>query len=42
MQAMVVQNRKKLHSLQVHKRLFKMIQIDMAVTFKNIIMLIFE
>jgi hypothetical protein len=31
-----------LHSLQVHTRFFKMIQMDMVVIFKNIIILICE
>jgi hypothetical protein len=42
MQATMVQYQQKLHSLQVHTRFFKMIQMDMVVTFKNIIILIFE
>jgi hypothetical protein len=42
MQVIVAQYWKKLHSLQVHTRFFKMIQIDMVVTLKNIIILIFE
>jgi len=31
-----------LHSLQIHIRFFKMIQMYMIVTLKNIIILIFE
>jgi hypothetical protein len=34
MQATVAQYQQKLHSLQVHRRFFKMIQMDMVVTFK--------
>jgi hypothetical protein len=37
MQATVVQYRQKLHSLQVHTRFFKMNQMNMVVTFKNIL-----
>jgi hypothetical protein len=40
--AMVVQYHLKLHSLQVHTRFFKMIQMDMVVILKHIIILIFE
>jgi hypothetical protein len=39
---MVVQYRRKLHFLQVHITIFKMIQMDMVVTLKNVIILIFE
>jgi hypothetical protein len=42
MQAAVAQYWQKLHFLQVHTRFFKMIQIDMVVTLKNVIILIFE
>jgi hypothetical protein len=42
MQITVVQYREKLHSLQVHTRFFKMIQMNMVVTEKNIIILISE
>jgi len=42
MQAIVVQYRQKLHSLQIHARFFKMIQMDMVVTLKKIIIIIFE
>jgi len=34
MQATVAQYQQKLHSLQVHTRFFKMIQMDMVLTFK--------
>jgi hypothetical protein len=42
MQAMMAQYQQKLHSLQVHTRFFKMIQMNMVVTLKIIIILIFE
>jgi hypothetical protein len=42
MQATVVQYRQKLHFLQVHTKLLKIIQMDMVVTFLNVIILIFE
>jgi hypothetical protein len=42
MQAMVAQYPQKLHSLQVHIKFFKMIEMDMVVTLKNIIILIFK
>jgi len=42
MQATMAQYWQKLHSLQVHTRLFKIIKVDMVVIFKNVIILIFE
>jgi hypothetical protein len=42
MQVTMVQYQQKLHSLQVHTRFFKMIQMDMVVTLNNIIILTFE
>jgi len=42
MQIMMAQYQQKLHSLQVHTKLFKMIQMDMVVIFKNIIIPNFE
>jgi len=42
LQAIMVEYWQKLHSLQVHARFFKMIQMDMVVTLKNIFILIFE
>jgi len=42
MQAMVAQYWQKLHFLQVHTRFFEMIQMDMVVTLKNVIILVFE
>jgi len=42
MQATVGQHWQKLHSLQVHTRFFKMIQMDIVVSLKNVIILIFE
>jgi len=38
----VAQYRQKLHSLYVHTRFLKMIQMNMVVTLKNVIILIFE
>jgi hypothetical protein len=40
--AIVTQYWQKIHSLQVHTRFFKMIQMDMFVNLKIIIILIFE
>jgi len=42
MQVIVVQYQRKLHSLQVHTRFIKMIQMNMVNTFKNATILIFE
>jgi hypothetical protein len=42
MQATEAQYWQELHFLQVHKRFFEMIQMDMVVTFKNVIILVFE
>jgi len=42
MQATMVQYWQKLHSLQVLTRFFKMIQMDMVVTLKIIIIIIFD
>jgi hypothetical protein len=36
MQVIVAQKRQKIHSLWVHTRFLKMIQMDMVVTLKNI------
>jgi hypothetical protein len=42
MQAKLAQYWQKLHSLQVHTRFFKMIQMNMVVTLKNVIIRFLE
>jgi hypothetical protein len=42
MQVMVAQYQQKLHFLQVYTRFFKMIQMDMVIISKNVIIIIFE
>jgi hypothetical protein len=42
MKATMAQYWQKLHFLQVYTRFFGMIQMDMVVTLKNVIILVFE
>jgi hypothetical protein len=42
MQATVVQYWHKLHSLQVHPKFFKMMQMNMVIIFLNATIIIFE